>query len=340
MRKPLKKPTFGKSKPSPQRLPSDGHKSATSKPRIGGQLGKMKARKIPPWRMTITGAARAFDQLYADYEKSRKGHRARLYEIDQKCYAVARVFRTYPKQYARFKEDAFWQGKRQKPKDDKIVRAVLSYATKSHPELFETLISKIAKVLESLALDNVPPRQVIERIKEGGGIQKMYSALSHNPTDAKRIDDDVDLLTPDAQHGDEDHENGVDDQDESGDGDSGHSHKGQSSKPNASSAGRPSRQTAAMTDTISEGVKITDLGGIASPPSPTRRRVKFNWDTDVVVDVSSAGVTPVSVRTMKTVRIIGELQEPDIDDWWVIKAVRVEAIEEDDREDGDWPEEV
>jgi hypothetical protein len=340
MRKPLKKPTFGKSKPSPHRPPSGRRKSPTSKPHIGGQLGKMKARMIPPWRIAITGAVRAFDKLYADYDKSRKGHRARLYEIAQKCYAVAQIFRKHPKQYARFKEDAFWQGKRQKPKDDKIVRAVLSYATKSHPELFETLISKIAKVLENLALDNVPPRQVIERIKEGGGIQKMYSALSPNPTDAARIDDDVDLLTPDAQHGDEDHENGFDDQDESREGDAGRSHKGQGSKPNASPAGRPSRQTAEMTDTISEGIKITDAGGIASPPSPTRRRVKFDWDRDVVVNVRSAGVIPESLRVMKTVRIIGEIQEPDEDDWWGIKALRVESIDEDGSDDGGWPDEV
>ena len=33
---------------------------------------------------------------------------------------------------------------------------------------------------------------------------------------------------------------------------------------------------------------------------------------------------------MKTVRIIGEIQEPDDDDWWGIKALRVELIDEDD----------
>ena len=153
------------------------------------------------------------------------------------------------------------------------MRAVLSYATKSHPELFESLISKIAKVLEKLALDKVPPRQVIERIKEGGGIQKMYSALSRNPPGAAQIGDDLDLLTPDASHGDEDHKDGVDDQHESGDGYAGRGDKAQGSQPNARSAGRPSRQTAAMMDSISEGFKITDFGGIAPPPSPKPRRV-------------------------------------------------------------------
>ena len=340
MRKPFKKTTLPKPKRPLTPRPSGGRKSANSKPRIGGQLGKIKTPMIPPWRLAITGAVKAFDKLYADYEKFKKGHRARLYEIAQKCYAVARVFHTHPKQYARFKEDAFWHGKRQQPKDDKIVRAVLSYATKSHPELFETLISKIAKVLEKLALDRVPPRHVIERIKEGGGIQKMYASLSPHRTDTTRIGDDLDLLTPDAQHGDEDHENGVDDQDASGSEDAGHSRKGQGSKPNASSAGKPSRESPAMAGTTNKDSTITDFGGIAEPPTSKPRRVKFNWDTDVVVDVSSAGVTPVGVRAMKTVRIIGELQEPDSDDWWVIKAVRVEAIEEDDKEDGDWFDEV
>jgi hypothetical protein len=218
MSKLTKKTTLGKSKRPMTRKPSAGRKSASTKSSIGGKTHKkLPSATIPPWRTAVYGAVQALDTLCGDYEEAKEGYRAALYKFAERCYKVGRRFSECMDQYARFKEDPFWSNVMQKPKDDKIMRAVLVYATKSNAGAFGSLVTKIAKVLDELVVQNEPAGKIAELIKSEGGIEKMYAKLSPSLKTDPRIPDDLEMLDPDRA---EEVDDGIEDESEKGDANS------------------------------------------------------------------------------------------------------------------------
>src|SRR5271163_1479784 len=75
----------------------------------------------------------------------------------------------------RFWRQPFWKGVHKAPKRDEVMKAVMMVAmdTNSRPNLRKRA-EKTGKVLQSFLKDKVEPDEVVERLKEGGGIEKMY----------------------------------------------------------------------------------------------------------------------------------------------------------------------
>jgi hypothetical protein len=129
-------------------------------------------RRSPPFRLLLRGAAQLFAMLSEEYAEATDGYRAKLYVFAQRCYRIGLGYTRYPNEFKKLKEDPFWADVRQKPKDDKKMRAVLVFTIKARSAKHASSITKIAKVLDSMAAQNIKPDEVAKRLKAGGGILK------------------------------------------------------------------------------------------------------------------------------------------------------------------------
>jgi hypothetical protein len=177
---------------------NDRRMPPTTKPRVG----RTKATKTKlvvrqqPFRLQLLGASNFFAKLSNEYAEANDGYRMKLYVFAQLCYRIGLGYSRRLDEFATFKEDPFWANVRQRPKDDKIMRAVLMFTMKARSAKLASSITKTAKVLESMASQDVKPGEVAKRLKAGGGILKMYAELSPSRSDIGRIADDLELLCP------------------------------------------------------------------------------------------------------------------------------------------------
>jgi hypothetical protein len=86
----------------------------------------------PTLLLKVYGAAKYFEKISDEYAVATDGYRAKLYEFAERCYEVGVGFKDRLDVFARFKENSFWDGARQKPKDDKVMKAVVMFAMKGN----------------------------------------------------------------------------------------------------------------------------------------------------------------------------------------------------------------
>ncbi len=234
-------------------------------------------------------------------------------------------------EYNRFKADPFWADVRQKPKDDKIMKAVLTFATKAKSRQLQNRVSKTAAILESLAKQQVDANEVAERISAGGGIEAMYRALSPSRNMTPCLLDDHEILNPALAEDDEEQEDGGKDEEASGDT--------QWNPDNPSDMDEGWDQDADHADGVrmslatkraaSDGAEvITGFGEGAKPPRTSRSRSRFDPDKELVIDLSESGVSPQEALSMGELLIIAEVGPADERGWRPVKAIVV-------RPDGD-----
>ena len=290
--------------PAPQR--GFGMRKLSNKGASFGSKGITKA--APPAKNAsllnaAKAAAQSFQILLIDYAEAKEGYRTKLYDFAAHCYKVGLGFMNDLDQFDLFKADAFWADARQKPKNDKIMKAVVTFAMNAKSMRLPSRVSKTAKVLESLAEQKINVNVVATHLKDGGGIEKMYAALSPNRNENTRVRDDVEMLDPNVAEDDE----GGRDEDAEG---------AKESDPDWDF----DKPTAAAHATDGD-IKITDVGGTASPP--TSPSLRFDPSKHLLVDLSSTDVTPDAALDMETLCIMAIVGPADELGWRSVKAKSV-----------------
>ena len=97
----------------------------------------------------VRRVAQHFEKLSEEYAEAAEGYRVQIYNLAENCFKIGLGFKNNLDEYARFKADPFWADVRQKPKDDKIMKAVLTFAMKAKSRQLLNRVSKTAAVLES-----------------------------------------------------------------------------------------------------------------------------------------------------------------------------------------------
>jgi hypothetical protein len=141
--------------------------------------------------------AKSFTTLCQKFNQSQEKYRDGLYKFAAECYSSGRRLINDRVECERFWRQPFWKGVHKAPKRDEVMKAVMMVAmdTNSRPYLRKRA-EKTGKVLQSFSEDEVEPDEVVERLKEGGGIEKMYRERAE-PGGNTPIPDDLDLLKPD-----------------------------------------------------------------------------------------------------------------------------------------------
>lgn len=276
----------------------------------------------PTLLLKVYGAAKYFEKISDEYAVATDGYRAKLYEFAERCYEVGVGFKDRLDVFARFKENSFWDGARQKPKDDKVMKAVVMFAMKAMSKHHMSRVTKTASVLESLAKQGVKATEVANRLKEGGGIEKMYAALSPNRNNKARVPDDLEMLVPGLAEGDQE-DGGAEDEETSegtpaGDGDWPAVVK--DSDLNADLLDDPIGKSPAMPRGATGGPTITDFGGIASPPKHQSLRAIFDPNKHLLIDMSTSGVSIEEALNMGELRIMAVVQPADDSGYRAVKA--------------------
>jgi len=272
-------------------------------------------------------AAQQFERISKEYAEASEGYRAKLYAFAARCYKVGQGFKTRLDVFARFKEDAFWNDARQKPKDDKVMKAVVTFAMKAKSKHQMSRVSKTASVLESLAKQGVMANEVAKRLKDGGGIEKMYAALSPNRNNKARVPDDLEMLLPglaeddDNDHGDDEYANG-DDEAASWDEDNLFD-EGDWTGLDLDEVGAGTRRSPAMPRAASDLPMIVEFGGSASPPKLASSRAVFDPSKHLLIDMSDSGVSIKEALNMGELRIMAIVEPADDSDYRTVKAVSV-----------------
>jgi hypothetical protein len=260
-------------------------------------------------------AAEFFVKIAQEYEESADGYRRQLYQFAQRCYGVGLDFMDDLDEFHRFMFDEFWANVRQKPKDDQIMKAVLTFAMNADTPQKRTKVTKIAKVLDHCAEEPaMDVGEVANFIEENGGIEKIYTNLTDDQNKRKHGTDDLDLLKlpSEEEEGEE-----AESEDET---------RGwleaedEPVEPNVS-AGRTTPKNAwsgkgetASSETPpgeSPAPKSRGIGGAASPPMPPSLRSRFDDTKHLLVDVSELGMTPEDAMDLEKLSILAVVGEPD-----------------------------
>jgi hypothetical protein len=289
-----------------------------------------KAASSPPKKQSLLTAARDAARLYEElcekYNEAAEGYRVQVYNFAARCYRIGLGFVKDIEEFKRFTADTFWVDVRQKPKDTKIMKAVLTFAMKAKSKQLLNRASKTAAVLESLAEQQIDADEVAERLKAGGGIEKLYRDLSPNRNINSRLPDDLELLSPSLAEDDGD----VDD--DNGDEDvppwDGHNpfDVDEELDPDADHAGDGARKSSTVTRAASDNITITDFGGAATPTPNPRSPPHFDPSKDLAIDLSDTNVSPQEVLEMKKIKIIAKVCPPDDRGWRAVKAVSVHRL--------------
>jgi hypothetical protein len=278
-------------------------KPKSGRPTRGGMrahMANIRRTRRPPLLMAVHAAAVTFASLSTKYLDARDGYRAELYKFAAKCYEIAKGFEDNLDQYERFKRDPFWADSPEKPLDNMKTRAVLVFAMRAKARRFQSRVTKTAKVLDHLAEQNKPAKEIAELIKKGGGIEKMYAALSPNSNNKARIPDDLEVLDPNVVETAADEANDRDDWPDAHDDDDGEA-EGESEEDK-----NQDRQEPAAKKGGEKGESISER----LTPAQRRFAALFVETRDLVVDLSKIGKTPSEVLEMGRICIEAEIGFP------------------------------
>jgi hypothetical protein len=138
------------------------HGNGTGSPTLGGRKPTLGGRKPNPI-LKARKAAEFFAKIAEEYEEAADGYRSQLYQFAQRCYGIGLEFMDNLDEFHRFMGDEYWANVRQKPKDDQIMKAVLTFAMNADTPQKRTKVTKIAKGLDHCAEE--PPTDAGEVAK-------------------------------------------------------------------------------------------------------------------------------------------------------------------------------
>jgi hypothetical protein len=270
-------------------------------------------------------AAQFFEKLCERYAAAAEGYRAKIYEFAADCYEIGLGYKNELVEFNRFMADPFWVDVRQKPKNDKIMRAVLTFAMKAKSKQLLNRVSKTAAVLESLAEQEIDASEAAEHLKAGGGIERMYRDLSPNRNNKSRVPDDLELISQ-ANTEDGEDDNGEGEENSSGDAwwdPEKPVEEDQDLDVGADDADRRVPASPAASRAASDVITVADFGGQTSPPKAPRPPTRFDPSKYLVIDLSDTGVSPQKALGMEKLCIMAVVGPPDENGWRPVRAVSV-----------------
>jgi hypothetical protein len=284
--------------------------------------------KNPPLLIQVTVAAQFFQTISDEYADASEGYRTKLYEFAARCYKVGVGFKKRLDVFARFKENSFWDEARQKPKDDKVMRAVVTFAMKAKSKHLLSRVSKTATVLEWLADQGAKPGEVAKRLKDGGGIEKMYADLSPTRNGNGRVADDLEMLLPGLPDAEvEDSAPETEETSEGAESDDADWYAGaEDSDADQDLMDDPIGKQPAMPRAANNDPTITDIGGVASPPKHPSLRGVFDPDKHLLIEMGDCGVSIEEVLNMGAARIAVVIEPADDSGYRVVKAVSITKV--------------
>ena len=345
------KKTRGKPKLRKARPVLQKGKSATAAPTpVGKKTTKLASpSKNPPLLLQVYGAANFFAQISKGYVEATEGYRAKLYVFAARCYKIGVGFKGRLDVFERFKKDKFWDDARQKPKDDKVMKAVVTFAMKAKSRHLLSRVSKTASVLETLAEQGVKPSDVAKRLKDGGGIEKMYAALSPNRNSNAHVPDDVEMLDPRLAEDDGD-AGGAEGEVTSADTPPSDEDWFQATEGSDVNADHPKDligEPPAMPRASKGEPVVTEFEGQTAPRRTPQPSGPFNPERDLIVDFSEVLFSPKEALAMGRLIIFAEVRAPDETGWTPVIAISVRPAHErpdlwpdardDDDDEGAWP---
>jgi len=273
----------------------------------------------------VQEAAESFTELSRDYYEAAEGYRLRLYKFAARCYWIGRAFAKNPSSYQRFMDDVFWNDVRQKPREDEIMKAVLTFAMNAKSQNLRNRVTKTAAVLESLDQHEVKAEHVVvARLKAGGGIEKMYREISGRYKGGSALPDDIDLLKPASpeddkyQSGDADEEETENSEEESDEG------RGDSSLSTKEASEDDHRSKQAASRAVSNHSGFDRSEGAEASPLTQCRASRFDTKKHLAVEMSPATLAqvlrwPVQER-IAIVAVLGRM------DKWGWRSVKAELV--------------
>jgi len=283
-------------------------------------------------------AAAFFVKIAQEYEVASEGYRQQLYDFAQRCYEIGLDLTDDLDEFQRFMGDKFWLTVRQKPKDNQIMKAVLTFAMKANTKQKQTKVIKIAKILDHCAEQPMASEEVAKYINEHGGIESLYSELTGYKN--KSLPDDLELLKEPSEDAEgeevkdeEDADGWSEEEDEPDDlvDEPKASHPRHIPK-NAPSDDRKSTSNE-MLQPGDDGPKITDFGGMASPPKFPSVQGRFDENKHLLVDLSELGMTPQVAMDLEKLSIMAVVGEPDE---WGFRPIIAKSIKQAGRISGLW----
>jgi len=273
----------------------------------------------------VQEAAESFAELSRDYNEAAEGYRLRLYKFLARCYWIGRAFAKNPSSYQRFMDDVFWNDVRQKPRDDEIMKAVLTFAMNAKSKNLRNRVTKTAAVLESLDQQELKAEHVVvARLKAGGGIEKMYREISGRYKGGSALPDDLDLLKPASpeddkyQSGDADEEETENSEEESDEG------RGDSSVSTKEASEDDHRSSQAVSRAVSNHSGFDGSEGAEAIPLTQCRACGFDTKKHLAVEMKPATLAevlrwPVQERIV-ILAVLGRMNE------WGWRSVKAEKV--------------
>jgi hypothetical protein len=295
----------------------------TRRPTFGG-------RKPNP----ILGAKRAaefFIRIKQEYEDAADGQRLQLYKYAQRCFQVGLDFINDLNEFKRFMSDDFWINVRQKPKDDQIMKAVLTFTMNARTSRQQTKVTKLAKILVHLTEDQMAVGQVANYLKENGGIAGLYSQLTGDANKRKRVPDDLEILSLRTEE--EEDEGEPEDEEEHDirpepDPEPDEEPEGIIEEPTAGHARAATRHARSNGDELAAALaashvpKITDYGGVSTPPKAPSLRYRFDPDKHLALEMDPSTLAWV-LSAPRRILIDADVGDEDETGWRSVKAVSV-----------------
>lgn len=133
--------------------------------------------------------------LYNGFHKERR-------RLIADAYAIACGLENNPRAWGKFLEDPFWNARKKKPTiDDRAepLLHVMVFVFKAIDRNIYKRAAKYAAALKRYWADDVPPREVAAKIKEDGGIEKLYQAPTANKPKKKAEPEQSLKLLPDSE---------------------------------------------------------------------------------------------------------------------------------------------
>ena len=144
----------------------------------------------------LQAASRCRNEISAmrsGFTKERRRHLA-------EAYAIASVLEYSEPDWRKFIEHEFWEQRDKRPKMDDVKRPLLFVMVFVFDAIDRTRYRaawRYAKALKAFWADDIPAREVEAKIKEAGGIEKLYRASAPKQTKKKKRSESLKLIDTD-----------------------------------------------------------------------------------------------------------------------------------------------
>jgi hypothetical protein len=291
----------------------------------------------------------------AEYDQFSRGYKLRLYGHFQFVYGKAEDFRGDRNELSRMANQAYFDCNRQKPDQDNLLRHLLYFLVDARTEKEREKWLRPASVLEHFRSQEVSASEVARRLKEGGGFTRIYNNLSGGRAAASDSYDDLELLRQDPEPRD----------DQTSEPDPADAAAGEpyitNGKPVDATTPEPAPNADQEGEVFEDGIskaagdhiaggaasaRVINLGGdvvsgeAGMPKRVSRTRVDLTHTVPVIIPPHDPNsrfprFTVGTVTKAKRGVMFFEVKPSEVDDWQIVTAVNVVAIDDDTLP---WPE--